>query len=60
MDDLQYLETLTTTEKETCNTLEGLFDTLTNKFKPQYNETIGSLQFRKLCRYEDENIECNY
>ena len=34
---LQYLETLTTTEKETCNTLEGLFNTLTNKFKLQYN-----------------------
>ena len=28
---LQYLETLMTTEKETCNTLEGLFETITNK-----------------------------
>ena len=37
--------------------LEGLFETLTNKFKPQYNETIISLQFRKLYRYEDENVE---
>ena len=37
--------------------LEGLFKTLTNKFKPQYNETIKSLQFRKLYRYEDENVE---
>ena len=55
--DLQYLETLMTTEKETCNTLEGLFETLTIKFKPQYNETIKSLQFRKLCRYDDENVE---
>ena len=54
---LQYLGTLTTTEKETCNTLEGLFDTLTNKFKPQYNKTIKSLQFRKLHRYKDENVE---
>ena len=27
---LQYLETLTTAEKETCNTLEGLFKTLSN------------------------------
>ena len=33
-------------EKETCNTLEGLFEALTNKFRPQYNETIKSLQFR--------------
>ena len=60
---------LTTAEKETCNTLEGLFETLCNKFKPQYNETI---QFRTLYRYEDENmeewmgrlhvpvVECNY
>ena len=67
---LQYLETLTNTEKETCNMLEGLFETLTNIFKPQYNETIKSLQFRKLYRYYDENVEelmgwvaaveCNY
>ena len=40
---LQYLETLMTMEREMCNTLEGLFETLSNKFKPQYNETIKSL-----------------
>ena len=51
-EGLQYLETLKTTEKETCNTLEGLFETLSNKFKPQYNETIKSLQFRKIYRYD--------
>ena len=45
---LQYSETLMTAEKEMCNTLEGLFETLSNKFKPQYNETIKSLQFRTL------------
>ena len=50
---LQYLEMLTTAEKETCNTLEGLFDTLCSKFKPQYNKTIKSLQFRKLYWHED-------
>ena len=54
---LQYLETLMTAEKETCNNLEGLFETVTNKLKPQYNETIKSLQFRKLYRYDDENVE---
>ena len=54
---LQYLETLTTIEKETCNTLEGLFQTLFNKFKPQYNERIKSLQFQKLYWYDDENVE---
>ena len=54
---LQYLQTLTTAEKETCNMLEGLFETLCNKFKPQYNEMIKSLEFRKLYRYENENVE---
>ena len=54
---LQYLEMLTMAEKETCNMLEGLFETLYNKFKHQYNETIKSLQFRKLYRYENENVE---
>ena len=44
---LHYLESLATEERETCNTLEGLFEMLANKFKPQYNETIKSLQFRK-------------
>ena len=39
-----------------CNTL-GLFNTLTNKFKLQYNETLKLVQFRKLYRYEDENVE---
>ena len=39
-----------------CNTLEGLFKTLSNKFKLQYNEPIKSLQFRKLYRYEEENV----
>ena len=41
-------------------------------FKSQYHETIKSLQFRKLYRYDDENVdeqmgrlhvtavECNY
>ena len=45
---------------------------LTNKFKLEYNKTVKSFQFRKLCRYEDENkeewmgrlwvatVECNY
>ena len=46
-----------TVEKETCNTLEGMCETLKNKCKPQYNETIKSLLFRKLCRYDDENVE---
>ena len=47
---LQCLETLTNAEKETCNTLS-------HKFKPQYNETIKSLQFSKLYWYDEENVE---
>ena len=51
---------------------EGLFNTLATKFRPQYNETIKSLQFRKLYRFEGKGIdewmgrlcvvvaECNY
>ena len=70
--DLHYLESLTETEKHACNTLQGLFDTLATKFKPQFNETIKSLQFRKLYRVEGESteewvarlwiaaVECNY
>ena len=69
---LQFLETLINTEKVACDTLEGLFNILTSKFKPQFNETIKSLQFRKLSRNDGENteewmgrlrvaaVECNY
>ena len=32
---LYYIETLMAKEKEACNTLEGLFDMLATKFKPQ-------------------------
>ena len=31
--------------------------TPSNKFKPQYNEMIKSLQFRKLYRHDEENVE---
>ena len=54
---LHYLETLMLAEKEACNTLDGLFDTLAIKFKPQYNETIQLLQFRKLYWLDNENVE---
>ena len=47
-----YLESLTEAEKHACNTLQGLFDTLATKFKPQWNETIKLLQFRKLYRFK--------
>ena len=69
---LHYIESQTQGEKEACNMLEGLFDTLATKFRPQYNEMIKMLQFRKLYRFEGESIdewmgrlcvmvaECNY
>ena len=44
-------------EKEACNILDGFFDMLYTKFKPQYNETIKSLQFRKLYWLHNENVE---
>ena len=37
---LHYIESLTEKEKWMCNTLQGLFDTLTEKFRPHVNETI--------------------
>ena len=30
---------------------------LTSKFRPQFNKTIKSLQFRRLCRNDGETIE---
>ena len=36
---LHYIESLMEGEKETCGMLEGLFDTLATKFRPQYNQT---------------------
>ena len=52
--------------------MEGLFTTLNNKFKPQYNLTINKLQLHQLGRQMNENaeelnvriilvaLECNY
>ena len=69
---LHYIESLTEGEKQACGTLQGLFDTLATKFRPQFNETIKSLQFRKLCRLKGKSaeewmgrlhvaaVECNY
>ena len=54
---LHYIESITEAEKQACSTLQGLFDNLSAKFQPQCNETIKSLQFRKLCRVEDESAE---
>ena len=54
---LPILETLTQAEWEMCNEEEGQFETLSKKFKMQYNETIKLLQFHKLFRQHNENAE---
>ena len=54
---LHYLESLTEAEEWECDTLQGLFDTLSAKFKPHFNETIKSLQFRKLYKFEGKSAE---
>ena len=43
---MHYIDSLTEGEKLACDTLQGLFDALAGKLRPQFNETIKSLQFR--------------
>ena len=69
---IQFIESLTQVKQERCNTVEGLFTKFNNKFKPQLNETIKSLQFHCFSRQTKENakewmgrlrlavVECNY
>ena len=40
---LQFIESLTHAEKDTCSILEGLFKILTSKFRLQFNEMIKSI-----------------
>ena len=54
---LHYIVILTKGEKEKCGTLEGLFDMLAAKLRPQYNQTIKLLQFRQLHRIEGEGVD---
>ena len=54
---LHYIKSLTEGEKERCGTLEGLFNTLATKFIPQYNQTIKSLQLRKLHRGKGKGVD---
>ena len=44
-------------DKTMCSILEGLFETLSSKFRPQFNEMRKSLQFQKLYRKDGENAE---
>ena len=54
---LKFIESLTQMEQERWNTMEGLFTTFDNKFKPQFKETIKSLQFCKLSRSTKEDAK---
>ena len=56
-EGLQLLAALTDKIQEACNNEKGLFDTLNRKFRPQYNETIKSLQLCKLIRQSNESVE---
>ena len=42
---LQFIESLTHAKKDTCRTLEGLFKTLSNKFRSQFNKMINHYSF---------------
>ena len=69
---LQLIKTLMQAEQDRCNTMKGLVDIFNNKFYPQHNETIKSLQYCTLIRQSSENVkewmgrlqivaaECNY
>ena len=56
-EGLQLIAPLTQDEQEACNNEKGLFKILNRKFKPQYKETIKSLQFHKLMRQSNESVE---
>ena len=45
---LQLIDSLTQEEKQACETFEGLCSTFAEKICPAFNETIKSLQYRKL------------
>ena len=51
------IENLTQAEQELCNTMDGLFDTLSNKFHPQHTEMINSSQYCKLSRQNDKKAK---
>ena len=44
-------------EQKAFNMTEDMFETLSNKVKHQCNETVKSLQYCKLNRYNSENAE---
>ena len=47
-EDLRFMQTLTDTEHAKCRTGAGLFELLSENFKPQNIDTTLSLQYCKL------------
>ena len=45
---LQFIQTVTVTEEEAYQTVKGLFETINEKFKSQFNTIIVSLKCFKL------------
>ena len=52
---LHYLENLTEGEKQACNTLQGLFDTLAAKFRPSL---MRQLNHYSLGNCADSRVKC--
>ena len=51
------MQILNDTEQEKCKTSAGPFEVFSEKFKPQHNKTILSVQHCKLTREQNENVE---
>ena len=51
------MQILNDEEQEKCRTGMGLFQGLSEEFKPQHNETILSLQYYKLIKEKNENAK---
>ena len=56
-EGMQFIQTLTNAKKGACRSATGLFNVLKEKFWPQLNEVILSLQYSKLQRKESESAQ---
>ena len=54
---LKLIEIFTQAVQELCNTVDGLFDTVSKKFYLQHNKMTKSLQYCKLSRQSGANTE---
>ena len=55
-EGLRIVQTLIDNEQEEYQTSSGLFEVLSEKFKPQHHETMLSLQYCKLIREKKEQF----